>query len=34
MVLLRTEKISWGDMVAAARQVRTLGRLAPVEAAP
>jgi glycosyltransferase 2 family protein len=33
MVLLRTEKISWADMVTAAKQVRTLGRLEPVEAA-
>ena len=33
MVLLRTEKISWADMVAAAKQVRTLGRLEAAEAA-
>ena len=34
MVLLKTEKISWADMVTAAKQIRTLGRLEAAEAAP
>ncbi|HEX4823145.1 MAG TPA: lysylphosphatidylglycerol synthase transmembrane domain-containing protein [Candidatus Polarisedimenticolaceae bacterium] len=34
MILLKTEKISWSDMVAAAKQVRTLGHLETAEAAP
>jgi hypothetical protein len=33
-VLLRTEKVSWHDLVAAARQVRGLGSPAETEASP
>jgi hypothetical protein len=33
-VILRTEKVSWHDLVSAARQVRGLGAPAPAEGTP
>jgi hypothetical protein len=34
LVLLKTEKISWADLVAAAKQVKAMGHAAPAGATP